>query len=79
MYVPPAFRWEERPELHGAMRAARLATLVTSTEAGLMATPLPIRFRLISVEFASPPSTSKPAPMLTVPVCAVATVLSGAV
>lgn len=42
MYVPPAFRWEELPELHGAMRAARLATLVTSTEAGLMATPLPM-------------------------------------
>lgn len=42
MYVPPAFRWEERPELHAAMRAARLATLVTATVDGLMATPLPL-------------------------------------
>jgi transcriptional regulator len=42
MYVPPAFRWEELHEIHGAMRAARLATLVTATGEGIMATPLPL-------------------------------------
>jgi transcriptional regulator len=42
MYVPPAFRIEDLPELHGIMRSVRLATLVTATEAGLMATPLPL-------------------------------------
>jgi transcriptional regulator len=42
MYVPPAFRWEELPELHDAMREARLATLVTATGDGLLATPLPL-------------------------------------
>ena len=42
MYVPPAVRMEDLPDLHGAMRAARLATLVTATAEGLMATPLPL-------------------------------------
>ncbi len=42
MYVPPAFRLEELPEIHAAMEAARLATVVTATAEGLMATPLPL-------------------------------------
>ncbi len=42
MYVPPAFRMDDLPDLHGAIRAARLATLVTSTPQGLLATPLPL-------------------------------------
>lgn len=42
MYVPPAFRMEDLPDLHAAIRAARLATLVTSTAEGLLATPLPL-------------------------------------
>ncbi len=42
MYVPPAFRMEDLPDLHRAMRAARLATVVTSTAEGLLATPLPL-------------------------------------
>lgn len=42
MYVPPAFRMDELPDLHAAMGAARLATVVTATEDGLMATPLPL-------------------------------------
>jgi len=42
MYVPPAFRDEDRASLHATMRAARLSTLVTATAEGLMATPLPL-------------------------------------
>jgi transcriptional regulator len=42
MYTPPAFRIEERAEIHAMMRACRLATLVAATEEGLMATPLPL-------------------------------------
>lgn len=42
MYVPPAFRMEDLPELRAVMRAAPLATLVTATEARLLATPLPL-------------------------------------
>jgi transcriptional regulator len=42
MYVPPAFRMEDLPELHAVMRAVHLATLVTATDAGLLATPLPL-------------------------------------
>lgn len=42
MYVPPAFREEDRDSLHAMMRAARLATLVTATAEGLVATPLPL-------------------------------------
>jgi transcriptional regulator len=42
MYTPPAFRMDDLPDLHAAMRAARLATLVTATGEGLMATPLPL-------------------------------------
>ena len=42
MYTPPAFRLDDLPELHAVVRAARLATLVTATEEGLLATPLPL-------------------------------------
>src|SRR5690349_16627096 len=42
MYIPPAFRDDDLQSLHATMRAARLATLVTATAEGLMATPLPL-------------------------------------
>lgn len=42
MYVPPAFREEDRDSLQAMMREARLATLVTATAEGLVATPLPL-------------------------------------
>ncbi|WP_159349549.1 FMN-binding negative transcriptional regulator [Roseomonas harenae] len=42
MYVPPAFREEDITALHGTMRGARLANLVTATAEGLLATPLPL-------------------------------------
>jgi transcriptional regulator len=42
MYTPPAFRLDDLPELHVAMGAAPLATLVTATAQGLIATPLPL-------------------------------------
>jgi transcriptional regulator len=42
MYIPPAFREDDVANLHAAMRAARLASLVTATAEGLIATPLPM-------------------------------------
>ncbi len=42
MYTPPAFREDDPQTLRRLMREARLATLVTSTAAGLVATPLPL-------------------------------------
>ena len=42
MYVPPAFRDDDLPALHETMRNARLANLVTATDDGLTATPLPL-------------------------------------
>ncbi|UFN47558.1 FMN-binding negative transcriptional regulator [Roseomonas sp. OT10] len=42
MYVPPAFREDDLPTLHGMIREARLANLVTATAEGLVATPLPL-------------------------------------
>lgn len=42
MYTPPAFRLEDLAEIHAAMAASRLATLVTPTAQGLQATPLPL-------------------------------------
>jgi transcriptional regulator len=42
MYVPPAFREDDRHILHEVMRAARLSNLVTATPDGLIATPLPL-------------------------------------
>lgn len=42
MYTPPAFRQDDPAEIHRIIRAARLATLVTATPDGLLATPLPL-------------------------------------
>lgn len=42
MYVPPAFREDDPVELRRIMRETRLATLVTATADGLLATPLPL-------------------------------------
>lgn len=42
MYIPPAFKLDDVPDIHRAMRDARSATLVTATELGLIGTPLPI-------------------------------------
>ena len=42
MYSPPAFREEDASTLAAMMRTARLATLVTATAEGLLATPLPL-------------------------------------
>jgi transcriptional regulator len=42
MYTPPAFRVDDRADIHAMMRACRLATLVTATAEGLFATPLPL-------------------------------------
>lgn len=42
MYTPPAFRVDDVADIHGAMREARSATLVTATEEGLIGTLLPM-------------------------------------
>ncbi|KWV53315.1 transcriptional regulator [Bradyrhizobium macuxiense] len=42
MYVPPHFKIDELGAIHAAMRASRLATLVTATAEGLLGTPLPL-------------------------------------
>jgi transcriptional regulator len=42
MYIPPAFREDDRQILHEIVRGARLASLVTVTAEGLIATPLPL-------------------------------------
>jgi transcriptional regulator len=42
MYIPAAFREDDLPALHAAMRDARLVNLVTATEEGPVATPLPL-------------------------------------
>jgi transcriptional regulator len=42
MYLPPHFAQEELPALHGAIRAARLATLVTLGAEGMEASHVPI-------------------------------------
>ena len=42
MYTPPAFREDDPATLRQIIRSARLATLVTATAEGLMATPLPL-------------------------------------
>lgn len=44
MYVPPAFREDDPAALAAIIAAARLATLVTATPDGLVATPLPLLF-----------------------------------
>ena len=42
MYVPPAFREEDLPTIHSEMRKIQLATLVTQSSGGLVATHLPL-------------------------------------
>ncbi|MDX8481141.1 FMN-binding negative transcriptional regulator [Mesorhizobium sp. VK24D] len=42
MYIPPAFRDDDKESLRATIRDARLATLVTATAEGLLATPLPL-------------------------------------
>jgi transcriptional regulator len=42
MYVPPAFQEADIATLHVAIRAARLANLITATAEGLIGTPLPM-------------------------------------
>lgn len=42
MYTPPAFLEDDPTILHKMMREARLATLITATTEGLLATPLPL-------------------------------------
>ncbi|VIO80636.1 FMN-binding negative transcriptional regulator [Bradyrhizobium ivorense] len=42
MYLPPHFKIDELGAIHAAMRASRLATLVTATTDGLIGTPLPL-------------------------------------
>ncbi|WP_024588946.1 FMN-binding negative transcriptional regulator [Aliihoeflea sp. 2WW] len=42
MYTPPAFREDDPAALAAIMREAGLSTLVTATEEGLVATPLPL-------------------------------------
>ncbi|RWB53936.1 FMN-binding negative transcriptional regulator [Mesorhizobium sp.] len=42
MYIPPAFRDDDHESLKATIRAARLATLVTATAEGPLATPLPL-------------------------------------
>jgi transcriptional regulator len=42
MYTPPAFRDDDRASLLATIRAARLASFVTATAEGALATPLPL-------------------------------------
>jgi transcriptional regulator len=42
MYMPPAFRNEDRDSIHATIRAARLANLVTATAEGPQVSPLPL-------------------------------------
>jgi transcriptional regulator len=42
MYIPTQFRIEHLPDIHAAIRAVRLASLVTMGPDGLIATPLPV-------------------------------------
>jgi transcriptional regulator len=42
MYTPPAFRDDDRGSLFATVRAAPLASVITSTAGGLMASPLPL-------------------------------------
>ncbi len=51
MYTPPAFREDDPAILRRIMRDARLATLITATEEGLVATPLPLLLAETEGEF----------------------------
>ncbi len=42
MYIPTAFAIGDLPSLHAAIRQSRLANVITATEEGLMASPLPL-------------------------------------
>lgn len=42
MYIPPAFKVEDRPELQAMMKESRLANFITATADGPFATPLPM-------------------------------------
>jgi transcriptional regulator len=42
MYTPPAFRDDDRDSILATIRGARLANFITATEAGVLATPLPL-------------------------------------
>jgi transcriptional regulator len=42
MYIPPAFQEDDIASVHAAIRAARLATLITATKEGMIGTPLPM-------------------------------------
>ena len=42
MYLPPTFKEDRVERLHGFIRASRLATLVTQTPAGLIASHVPM-------------------------------------
>lgn len=42
MYTPSAYRDDDLPRIHQTIREARLATLVTAAEGGLIGTPLPM-------------------------------------
>lgn len=44
MYIPPAFHETDREKIASVIRAARLANLVTATQAGPFVTPLPLFF-----------------------------------
>lgn len=45
MYIPPAFREDDPAALQAIIRDARLASLVTATAGGLLATPMPLYLR----------------------------------
>jgi transcriptional regulator len=45
MYTPPAFREDDPATLHKMMRGVRLATVVTATAEGILASPLPLFLR----------------------------------
>lgn len=51
MYTPPAFKEQDRQVLADIIRGARLATLVTATGEGLIATPLPMLYDAAEGEF----------------------------
>ncbi|WP_439406851.1 FMN-binding negative transcriptional regulator [Bradyrhizobium sp. DASA03076] len=42
MYIPPAFKDDNIESIRGTIRGARLANLVTATDEGPVATPLPL-------------------------------------
>lgn len=42
MYIPPAFREDDPAAIQAVIEQARLSQLVTATEQGLIATPLPL-------------------------------------